>query len=54
MASTRDRSAECSPFDAIAKQFPFRLFSAPFIFCSLVQPPVQCVKIDLKDKDAVK
>jgi len=30
------------------------LFSAPLIFRSLVKPPVQCVKVDLKDKNAVK
>ncbi len=35
-------------------EFPFRLFSAPLIFRSLVKPPVQCVKVDLKDKNAVK
>src|ERR1700691_951064 len=35
-------------------EFPFRLFSAPLIFRSLIKPPVQCVKVDLKDKNAVK
>ena len=35
-------------------EFPFRSFSAPLIFRSLVKPPVQCVKVDLKDKNAVK
>ena len=35
-------------------EFPFRSFCAPLIFRSLVKLPVQLVKIDLKDKDAVK
>jgi hypothetical protein len=35
-------------------EFPFRLFSAPLIFRSLVKPPVQCVKVDLKYENAVK
>jgi len=35
-------------------EFPFSLFSPPLIFWSLVKPPVQCAKIDFKDKDAVK
>jgi len=35
-------------------EFPFRSSSAPLIFRSLVKPPVQCVKVDFKDKNAVK
>ena len=37
--------------------FPFRLFSAPLIWISAaspVKPPVQCVKVDFKEKEAVK
>ncbi len=35
-------------------ELPLRWFCAPLIFRSLVKPPVQCVKVDLKDKYAVK
>jgi hypothetical protein len=35
-------------------EFPFRLFSPPLIIRSRVKPPVQCVKVDFKDKNAVK
>jgi hypothetical protein len=37
-------------------EFPFRSSSSstPLIFRSLVKPPVQCVKVDFKDKNAVK
>ena len=38
-------------------EFPFAWFSAPVIWvqpASLVNPSVQCVEIDFKDKDAVK
>ena len=35
-------------------EFAFRLFSAPLLFRSLVKPPVQCVKVDVEDKNAVK
>ena len=35
-------------------EFPFSLFSAPLIFWSLVKSPVQCAKVDFKDKNAVK
>ena len=35
-------------------EVPFRLFSAPLIFCSLVKPLFQCVTVDFKEKDAVK
>jgi hypothetical protein len=35
-------------------EFPFRLFSAPLIFHSFAKPPVQCVKVDFKDKHAAK
>jgi hypothetical protein len=36
-------------------EFPFRrLSAAPLIVRSLVKPPVQCAKVDLKDKSAVK
>ena len=35
-------------------ELPFRLVSAPLIFHSFVKPPVQCVKVDVKDKNAVK
>jgi hypothetical protein len=38
-------------------EFPFFWLSAPVIWvspASLVKPPVQCVKVDFKDKDAVK
>jgi len=37
--------------------FPFRLFSDPLIWISAaspVKPPVRCVKVDFKEKDAVK
>ncbi|MGM7724325.1 hypothetical protein [Metabacillus sp. Hm71] len=37
-----------------SNEFPFRFFSAKFIFWSLVKPPVQCVNVDLEDKHAVK
>lgn len=35
-------------------EFPLRWFSAPLVFRPLVKPPVQRVKVDLKDKSAVK
>lgn len=35
-------------------EFPFRWFSAPLIFRSLVKPPLQCVKVDVQDENAVK
>lgn len=38
-------------------EFPFRLFPAPVMWVqchSLIKPPVQGVKVDLKDKNAVK
>ena len=35
-------------------EFAFRLVSAPLIFHSFVKPPVQCVKVDFKNKNAVK
>jgi len=36
-------------------EFPFhRLSAAPLIVRSLVKPPIQCVKVDFKDKNAVK
>src|SRR5665647_1373628 len=35
-------------------ELPFRLPSAPFIFRSLVKPPVQGVEVDLEDENAVK
>lgn len=38
-------------------EFPFAWSSAPVIWvqpASLVDPPVQCVEVDFKDKDAVK
>ena len=35
-------------------QFPFCSFPAPLSFRSLVKPPTQCVKVDLKNKDVVK
>ena len=38
-------------------EFPFFWFSTPVIWisaASLVKPPVHCVKVDFKDKDAVK
>lgn len=36
-------------------EFPFRwLSAAPPIVRSLVKPPIQCVKVDFKDEDAVK
>jgi hypothetical protein len=34
--------------------FPFRLSSAPLVFRSLVKPPLQCVKVDFKDENAVE
>ncbi len=37
--------------------FPFRLFSAPvsWVHCHpLIDPPVHCVKVNFKDKNAVK
>ena len=38
-------------------EFPFFWFSASVTWisaASLVKPPVHCVKVDFKDKDAVK
>ncbi len=38
-------------------EFSFFWFSTPVIWisaASLVKPPVQCVKVNFKDKDAVK
>ena len=35
-------------------EFPLRVSSAPLIFRSPVKPPVQCVKVDIKDEYAVK
>ncbi len=36
-------------------RFPFRwLSAAPLFVRSLVKPPIQCVKVDFKNKDAVK
>jgi hypothetical protein len=38
-------------------EFSFFWFSAPVIWisaASIVKPPVHCVKVDFKDKDAVK
>jgi len=38
-------------------QFPFAWFCAPVIWvqpASLVNPPVQCVEVDFKDKNVVK
>jgi len=36
-------------------EFPFHwLSAAPLIVQSLVKPPIQCVKVDFKDKSAVK
>ena len=35
-------------------ELTFRLPSAPLVFRSPVEPPVQCVEIDLKDEDAVE
>ena len=34
--------------------FPFLFVSAPLIFHSFVKTPVQCVKVDFKDKHAIK
>ncbi len=35
-------------------EFPFGSSSAPIVFRSRVQPPVQCVKVDCKDKNSVE
>lgn len=35
-------------------KFPFFGLPAPLILRPLVKPPVQCVNVDLKDKDAIK
>jgi len=36
-------------------ELPFRWFSAaPLRVRSLVKPPIQCVKVNFKDKNAVK
>jgi len=39
----------------LTNEFPFRWLSdAPLIVWSLVKPPIQCVKVDSKDKNTVK
>ena len=35
-------------------EFPFRLLSAELSFRSLFKPPVQCVKVNVQDKNGVK
>ena len=35
-------------------EIPLRLFSTPLIDRSPVKPPIQCVNVDMQDKDAVE